>query len=173
MVIIWRDDLEGHARLLYFQSVRRVYFVVQYLVLWYYTLFLILSNARLQAKIISPSVFFLFVQSRWIFHPFHAGSFGICCHGSTGGGSPFGPYTSYLGLINSDEEISLLLLWKPLCYCMGWGFGGAHLLALIVHVDLLGFLRFWGVHVCILRCYQRSGEVFAIADALEPRCFCW
>ena len=39
-VIIWRDKMEGHARLLDFQSVRRGDFVVQYLVIWYYNLIL-------------------------------------------------------------------------------------------------------------------------------------
>ena len=38
-MIIWRDELEGHAHLFDLQYVRRGDFVVQYLVLRYYTLF--------------------------------------------------------------------------------------------------------------------------------------
>ena len=56
------------------------------------------------------------------------------------GGIPFLVRVNcHLGFIHIDEDISLLLLWRRRVYYM-WGFGGAHYLALIVHVALMGFL---------------------------------
>ena len=51
----------------------------------------------------------------------------------------------------------------------GFGLGGAHSLALILHVALLGLLRFWEVFVHILYGEQLPGELVTVPDALEPR----
>ena len=78
-----------------------------------------------------------------------------------------------LGIIHSDKDISLLLLWRPLYYWMGWVFGGAHSLELIAHVSLLGFLQFLELPVYIIHGDKRPGGVFAVADDLETNCFGW
>ena len=49
--------------------------------------------------------------------------------------------------------------------------GGAHYLALIPHVALLGLLGFWEVPVHIVFGEQWLGEVVTVHDALEPHCF--
>ena len=58
MVIIWRNDLKGRVSGLDFRSLRRWYFVVDYLVFgtlhWYF----FLSNAGRRSKIAFPSVLF-------------------------------------------------------------------------------------------------------------------
>ena len=53
----------------------------------------------------------------------------------------------------------------------GFGLGGAHYLALIPHVALLGLLGFWEVPVQIVYGEQWPGEVVTVPDALETRCF--
>ena len=53
----------------------------------------------------------------------------------------------------------------------GFGLGGAHSLALIPHVALLGLLRLWEVHVHIVYGEQFPGEIVIVPDALEPRYF--
>ena len=54
-----------------------------------------------------------------------------------------------------------------------WGFclGGAHSLALVPHVSLLGILRFLYMPVHIVYGKQWSGEVVTVPDALETCCF--
>ena len=54
---------------------------------------------------------------------------------------------------------------------LGEYFGGLHSLTLILHVTLLGFLRFWEVLVYIIHCVQLSGQVVSVAYALDPRGF--
>ena len=51
----------------------------------------------------------------------------------------------------------------------GFGLGGAHSLALIPHVNLLGLLGFWEVPVHIVYDEQWPGEVVTVPDALDPR----
>ena len=54
----------------------------------------------------------------------------------------------------------------------GFGLGGAHSLALILHLALLGLLGLWYVPVHIVYGEQWPGEVVTVPDALETRCFC-
>ena len=54
---------------------------------------------------------------------------------------------------------------------VGLGIGGAHSLALIPRVALLGLLGFWEVPAHILYCDQWSGEVAIVTDAIEPCLF--
>ena len=56
---------------------------------------------------------------------------------------------------------------------VGEYFGGAHSLTLISYVTLLGFLRFWEVRIQNFHCDQWPGQVFSVADALDPRGFGW
>ena len=51
----------------------------------------------------------------------------------------------------------------------GFGLGGAHYLALIPHVALLGLLGLWEVPVNIVNGEQWPGEVITVPDALDPR----
>ena len=53
----------------------------------------------------------------------------------------------------------------------GFGLGGAHYLALIPHVALLGLLGFWEVPVHIVYGDKCPGEVVTVPNAIEPRCF--
>ena len=54
---------------------------------------------------------------------------------------------------------------------VGIGLGGAHCLALIPHVALLGLLGFWEVPIHILYSEKWPGEVVTVTDAIEPCCF--
>ena len=50
----------------------------------------------------------------------------------------------------------------------GFGLGGAHSLALIMHVALLGILGFWEVPIHIVYDEQCPGEVVTVPTAIEP-----
>ena len=76
------------------------------------------------------------------------------------------------GFIHIDEEIAIFLCWGRLgTWIWGFGYGGVHSLAVIVHVALLGIIGLWEVSVHILYGEQWPGEVVTVTDAFEPRCF--
>ena len=50
----------------------------------------------------------------------------------------------------------------------GFGLGGVHFLALILHVALMDLLGFWEVLVNIVYDDKWIGEVVTTPDALEP-----
>ena len=53
----------------------------------------------------------------------------------------------------------------------GFGLGGVHSLALILHVYLMVLLRFWEVHVLNVHGDQWQGEIVTFPDYLEIHFF--